>query len=141
VARVKTEVFTVRTVGAGQPDYAQPITELPVERALIVKFPESEVAGKRYDDFAKISFTSALTEYVVGTNANAAKAGSWPSGVLAKEIAFLTTQPCLIRFNSPDAVAQEIPSGIDIIRFFKRVERFYVTQDVAPGILYAWIEG
>jgi hypothetical protein len=127
-------------VGAGQPDYAQPVTELPVERALVVKFPESEVAGKRYDDFAKISFTSALTEYVVGTNANAAKAGSWPSGVLAKEIAFLTTEPCSVRFNSVDAVAQEIPAGIDIIRFFKRVERFYV-QGATPGILYAWIEG
>jgi hypothetical protein len=140
VARVKTEVFTVKTVGAGQPDYAQPITELPVERSLIVKFPESEVAGKRYDDFTKINFTSALTEYVIGTNANAAKAGNWPGGAVAKEIAFLTNQACLVRFNDPAAVAHEIPAGM-IIRFFRRVEKFYVIQDTAPGTLYAWIEG
>lgn len=140
MARVKTEVFTVRTVGAGQPDYAQPVTELPVERALVVKFPESEVAGKRYDDFAKINFTNALTEYVIGTNANAAKAGSWPGGVVAKEIAFLTSAVCFIRFNDTQAVVQEIPSGM-IIRFFRRVEKFYVTQSIAPGTLYCWIEG
>lgn len=140
MVRVKTETFTVTTVGAGQPDYAQPITELPVERALIVKFPESEVAGKRYDDFTKISFTSTVTEYVIGTNANAAKTGSWSSGTVAKEIAFLATTACLIRFNDPQAIAHEIPAGM-IIRFFRRVERFYVTKVTTDGTLYCWIEG
>lgn len=140
MVRVKTESFIVTTIGAGQPDYAQPITELPVERALIVKFPESEVAGKRYDDFTKINFTSTVTEYVIGTNANAAKAGSWPSGAVAKEIAFLTTTACLVRFNDPQAVAHEIPSGM-IIRFFRRVERFYVVKLTLEGTLHVWIEG
>jgi hypothetical protein len=139
MVRVKTETFMVTTIGAGQPDYAQPITELPVERALVVKFPESEVAGKRYNDFTKISFTSAVTEYIIGTNANAAKAGSWPSGAVAKEIAFLTTSACLVRFNDSLAVAHEIPTGL-IIRFFSRVEKFYVTGE-SPGTLHVWIEG
>jgi hypothetical protein len=127
-------------VGAGQPDYAQPVTELPVERALVVKFPEAEVAGKRYDDFVQISFTSALTEYVVGTNANAAKANNWPSGVLAKEIQFYATQNCWVRFNSPDAVPQFIPALLPL-RFFRRTEKVYVYRDTVNGTLYCWIEG
>ena len=140
MVQVSRRTFSVTTIGAGQPDYSQPITELPAERSLTVKFPETEVAGKRYDDFVKISFTSALTEYYVGTNANAAISGSWPTGTVSREIAFYTTASCYIRFNNSGAVAHEIPDGL-IIRFFKRTEVFYVTQISSPGTLYVWIEG
>ena len=107
-----------------------------------MKFPESEVAGKRYNDAVTINFTGALTEYIIGTNANAALAGSWPSGVVAKDIAFYATQACLIRFNDMRANPHPIPAGlVPVIRFTVRTEKIYVTQDVGPGILYVWIEG
>ena len=141
MVRTGRETFAVTTVGAGQPDYAQPVTEV-AERALIVKFPESEVAGRRYDDSTTINFTATQQEYIIGTNANAALPASWPSGVIAKEIAFYATQPCFIRFNDRRANPQPIPAGlVPVLRFFKRCDRFYVTGDVGPGVLYAWIEG
>jgi len=139
MVEVKRETFTVTTIGVGQPDYAQP-EPLPIERALIVKFPETEVAGKRYDDFTQISFTATQQEYAIGVNANAAKAQSWPSGVPAKEIQFYATTSCWVRFNDPTAVPQFIPALLPL-RFFRRVEKIYVYRDAADGTLYAWIEG
>jgi len=59
--------------------------------------------------------------------------------VVAKEIAFLTSCACYIRFKEPDAVAHEIPENM-IIRFFKRTLTFYVYGST-NGTLYAWIEG
>lgn len=140
MARVGKQTYTVSTIGVGQPDYAQPVPAPTVERALLVTFPETEVSAKKYDDFAQISFTSALTEYIVGTNANARVANIWPSGPLAKEIQFYATQNCWVRFNNPAAVPQFIPALLPL-RFFRRVERFYVHRDTVDGTLYCWIEG
>ena len=139
MVEVERENFTVTTIGVGQPDYAQP-EPYPMERALIVKFPETEVAGKRYDDYAQINFTATQQEYVIGTNANVQRAGSWPSEVPAKEIQFYADRACWVRFNESDAVAQLIPAELPL-RFFRRTEKFYVYQDTLPGTLYAWIEG
>jgi hypothetical protein len=132
------KTFTVETIGVGQPDYSQP--EIVAERALSVVFPEREIAGKKYGDFAKISFTGTQQEYVIGTNANAAKSGSWPSTQVAKEIQFYATTTCHIRINDSDAVPQEVPANLPI-RFFRRCTKFYVYQDSSPGTLYVWIEG
>jgi hypothetical protein len=142
MVRDKTETFTVTTIGAGQPDYAQPQAVVGTTQALIVKYPETEVSGQKYDDYVEINFGTSQQEYIIGTNANNAKAGSWPSGVLARDIAFYATQDCWIRFNYPDAGPQKIPAGmVPALRFFRRVERFFVVQGTVPGKLYAWIEG
>ena len=73
MVRVKTETFTVTPVGAGQPDYAQPQVVAGTTQAIIVKYPETEVSGEKYGDYAEVSFGSGWTEYVIGTNANANK--------------------------------------------------------------------
>lgn len=140
MVEVRRETFTVTTIGTGHPDYSTPVTQ-PTERSLTVLFPEREVAGKRYDDFATINFTSVQTEYVLGTNANAAKAGSWPSGVVAKQLRFFATQPCWVRFNDADAVPQFIPATMNPLPFTKRVSKLYVFQHDTPGTLHVWIEG
>jgi len=139
MVETKRETFTVITVGTGQPDYAQP-TPLPTERALVVNFPEMEIAGKKYADYAQISFTATQQVYVIGTNANAAKSGSWPSGAIAKEIVYYATEDCWVRFEESDGVPQFVPKEFPL-RSFKRVSKYYVYQDTAPGILRAWIEG
>ena len=142
MARTGRETFAVTTIGAGSPDYSQPVTAIPVERALVVKFPERELAGNRYDDAAIINFTLAQQEYVVGVNANAAIAGSWPVGTVAKDVAFYATQACFVRFNDPVAVQHPIPAALTpTLRMTKRFDRIYVTRDTVDGVLYCWIEG
>jgi len=140
MVETKRETFTVITTGVGQPDYAQPVPAPTVERALVVAFPETEVSAKKYDDFAQINFTNVPQEYIVGTNANARVANSWPSGPLAKEIQFYATTSCWVRFNRNDAVPQFIPALLPL-RFFRRTERIYVYRDTVDGIIYCWIEG
>ena len=141
MARTERETFAVTTIGAGSPDYAQPVTAIPVERALVVKFPEQEIAGQRYDDFATINFTATQTSYSVGTNANVAKSGNWPAGAVAKKVSLMATRPCWVRFNDPDAVPQYIPATLNPLPFTKRITTIYVYQDDSLGTLYAWIEG
>jgi len=138
MVQTKRETFTVTTIGAGQPDYSQ--VAIPIERALVVTFPQTEVAGKKYGDYAQIDFTVAQQEYVIGRNANTSKPDSWPAEVLAKEIQFYATTSCWVRFNSPDAVPQFIPALLPL-RFFRRAEKIYVYRDTVNGTLYAWIEG
>lgn len=99
-----------------------------------------DYAAKKYNDYVQISFTATQQRYVIGTNANAARTKSWPSGALAKEIQFYATQACWVRFNYADAVAEYIPAGLPL-RFFGSVSEFYVYRDTADGILHAWIEG
>ena len=137
MVETKRETFTVTTIGAGQPDYSQ--VAIPVERALVVTFPQTEVAGKKYGDYAQIAFTVVQQEYVIGTNANVSKPGSWPA-VLAKEIQFYATESCWVRFNDPAEVPQFILALLPL-RFFRRAEKFYVYRDTVNGTLYAWIEG
>lgn len=136
MVQTKRETFTVTTIGAGQPDYSQ--VAIPVERALVVTFPQTEAAGKKYGDYTQINFTATQQEYAIGTNANISKADSWEG--LAKEIQFYATVNCWVRFNSPDAVPQFIPALLPL-RFFRRTERIYVYRDTVDGIIYCWIEG
>lgn len=141
MVEIERETFTVTTVGEGQPDYSQPTpATLPTQQALVVSFPEMETAGKRYNDFALINFTATETEYVIGTNARAAKSGSWPATKLAKNLCFYASTACYIRFNESDAVQHHIPSGL-IVRFFSRVEKIYVVRETTNGTLHVWIEG
>ena len=93
-----------------------------------------------YDDYASIAFTATETSYVVGTNANAAEAESWPSGVPAKDILFFATQDCLVRFEGPSRVQHFIPANT-YVRFRRRCFRFYVVRDTVDGTLRVWIEG
>lgn len=132
--------FTVETEGKGNPDYNQSVEAPSVERALVVSFPEIQVAAKRFDDFAQLSVTAIEQNYVIGTNANARIAGSWEDGQLAREIQFYATNACWVRFNSPAAIPQFIPASLPL-RFYRRVLKFYYYQDAAPGTLYCWIEG
>ena len=133
----KRESFTVTTIGSGQPDYSQP-TLAP--EALVVKFPEREVAGQRYNDSAIISFTAAQTPYIIGTNAVASKSGTWPTGIVAKDIQYYTEQGCYVRFNEATAQPNYIPPLLPL-RFFSRVTTIYVYSATVNGTLYAWIEG
>lgn len=134
------KLFVVETSGKGNPDYLQTVETPSVERALIVSFPEIQVASKRFDDFAQINTTAVQQEYIIGTNANARIAGSWEDGQLAREIQFYATKGCWVRFNSSGALPQFIPEGMPL-RFYRRVQAFYVYQDTQAGILYAWIDG
>ena len=131
------ESFTVETTGSGQPDYSQP-TLAP--EALVVKFPEREVAGQRYNDSTIISFTATQTLYDIGTDANASKSGAWPTGIVAKDIQYYTEQGCYVRFNDADAQPNYIPPLLPL-RFFSRVTKIYVYRATVDGTLYAWIEG
>lgn len=126
--------------GVGNPDYNQTVEAPSVQRALIVTFPEVQVASKRYDDFALLSVTAVQQEYIVGSNANAQVPNSWEVGQLGREIQFYASKACWVRFNSPAAIPQFIPEALPL-RFYRRVEKFYVYQDSAPATLYVWMEG
>lgn len=58
--------------------------------------------GYDYYDYAAIAFTAVEQAYTVGTNANAALVGSWPSEsglpVEGQVTRLYATQDCLIRF-------------------------------------------
>lgn len=143
MVRVKTETFTVKTVGAGQPDYAQPQVVAGTTQAIIVKYPETEISGEKYGDYAEVSFGSGWTEYVIGTNANASKSGSWPSGQLARAIQFYATEDCEVKFNDMAEQPWKILASQDIglVKSNRRTERIFVRQLTNPGKLYMWIEG
>ena len=64
-----------------------------------------------YNDYAEISFTATETSYTVGTNANKAEAGSWPSSVTAKSVLLYATQDCYVRFNGNKKIQHRILSG------------------------------
>lgn len=132
--------YNVVAAGRGNPDYFQTVDAPSAARALAVNFPEIQTAAKRFDDFARINFSTTQAGYIIGTNANAQLAGSWESGQLAREIQFYCTANCWVRFNTPSSLPQFIPANLPL-RFSRRVLAFYVYADTAPGILYAWVEG
>lgn len=133
--------FAIPTAGIGNPDYFQTVqSPATMARALVVSFPEIQTAAQRFDDFAKIEFSSVQTSYVVGTNANANLNGSWQAGQLARDVQFYATANCWVRFNTPASIPQFIPANLPL-RFSRRVALFYVYADTSSGTLYAWIEG
>lgn len=141
MVQTKTVILlNVNTQGAGQPDYAQPQSLASTEQTLIVKYPESEISANRYDDFAQIIATATQVEYIVGTNANLTKIGSWESGVLAKSISFYSSADILVRFNFADAVQHEVPAELLKV-FTKRVEKVYIQAKNGSATVKMWIEG
>jgi hypothetical protein len=136
----ETKVFTVQVTGVGQPDYAQPQPVVGTEKLLVVSYPETEVSANKYDDYSEFDLTSSIIEYVVGANANAQKSGSWPSGVLAKNIAFYSEVDFYLRYNYSDAIEHEIPFKI-LKTSDRRTERIFIRAKGALGKLKVWIEG
>jgi hypothetical protein len=97
-------------------------------------------ATYEYDDYAEVAFTDVETSYTIGTNANSAKAGSWPDGVPAKSILLYADQDCYIRFNDSSAVQHRIIAG-NFFHFSKRTTVIYVVRVATSGTLYIWAEG
>ena len=91
-----------------------------------------------HNDYAEITPTATETSYVIGTNANAARAKSWPVGLQAEDLLFYATVNCHVRFEDADAVQHLIPAGT-YIRFHQRCYRIYVVG--TGGTLHVWSEG
>lgn len=132
--------FDVPVIGSGQPDYAQPQPVATATELLLLKYPETEISANKYDDYAEFTLTTAQVEYIIGTNANATKAGSWTSGVLARSIAFYSTVDFLVRFNYPDAIQQLVPAQL-LKTFTKRAERVFLSANSGSGNIKMWVEG
>lgn len=137
---IKRVVFGVAKTGSGQPDYAQPEALATTENTLVVKYPETEVSANRFDDYAELTVTTAQVEYVVGTNANAEKAGSWDSGILARSIDFYASADVFVRFNYANAVQHEVPAEL-LKNFTKRAEKVFVQAKSRTANVKMWIEG
>lgn len=102
---------------------------------------EERLYGRpKYNDYTEIDLTNEETSYILGTNANESKEGSWPIGLKAKEILFLSDEDCWIRFNHPDAVQHFIPAD-DLITITQICEKIYMIRDTLDGVLRMWIEG
>lgn len=139
MVELKRVTFGVTTLGAGQPDYAQPESLLTTENTLVVKYPETELSANRYDDYAEISVNTTEVEYIIGTNANA-RTDSWAPNVVARSESFYASDDILVRFNYADAVQHEIPAKL-LKTFAKRVNKIYVRGKNGNATVKIWMEG
>jgi len=121
------------------------------------------IEGYDYYDYAEIAFGATETSYTVGTNANAALSGSWPSEggypVEAQSTLLYATQDCYVRLlprwivvrqNLPTAAPFKMSSGLPLqmrvpagVYFETKVKWIvlYVQRVDTDGTLYVWAEG
>lgn len=93
-----------------------------------------------YDDYASVAFTDTETSYTVGTNANSAVSGSWPTGLKAQSILLYATQDCYVRFDNALGVQHRLFAG-NFYMFHRRCSTIYVVRVTADGTLHIWLEG
>ena len=125
--------------GVGRLDYSALLTQT-VEEVISLSYPEQVVAANQFDDYAELDLNSSVSQYIIGTNANAQRAGSWGSGVLARSIAFFADVDFLVRFNFIDALEHEVPATI-LKTYAKRAERIFIRAKSRSGKVRVWMEG
>lgn len=135
----KQITFIVPPTGVGRTDYSALVTET-VQQVLNLNYPEAAVPANQFDDYAEIPLGPTITEYIIGTNANNVRAGSWGIGAVAKNISFHADVDFLVRYNYIDAIEHEIPA--DVLKSTdKRTSKIYVRAKSSSGTLKVWIEG